>query len=122
MKQLLSVQPIGRSTCRVDWKYLNTPLTLVDLGKTDLKDVALTVLTEKITGRQMTTTEVRDFWTDLLAQGETPYDDIQWARNALAHPNEISLERAVKAKEGMDKIRQTVFEPWTRLYPGDTMP
>jgi len=100
----------------------NTPLTLVDLGKTDLKDVALTVLTEKITGRQMTTIEVQDFWTDLLAQGETPYDDIQWARNALAHPNEISIERAVKAKEGMQKIRQTVFEPWARLYPGDTMP
>jgi hypothetical protein len=98
------------------------PLKLIDLNKSDLFELALGMFTGRLTGKDLTRKETAEFWSKLLAGGDTPYTDIQWARNALAHPNEISLERAIKAKEGMRHIRRTIFDPWERLYPGDTEP
>ena len=97
-------------------------LALKDFNKNDLADKALSVITARITGRALDDAELRAFWSELFAPGDTPYNHIQWARNAMAHPNEISWERAARAKEGIEQIRRSVFNPWNRHHPADTMP
>lgn len=97
-------------------------LSLKDFKKSDLANKALSVVTAKITGRTFDDEGLRTFWSELFSPGDTPYNHIQWARNAMAHPNAISLERAVKAKRGVEHIRRSVFNPWNRHHPADTMP
>ena len=99
-------------------------LPLKDYNKTNLAKTALKRLTEKLTGKDSNDDELKDFWSTLFASKprDSAYRDLEWVRNGQSHPNEVSLQRAVKAVQGMDKIRRTVFEPWARLYPGDTMP
>ena len=99
-------------------------LPLKDYNKTNLANMALGKLSERLTGREMEQQDIKQFWSELFAPkpADSAFRDLEWVRNGQSHPNEVSLKRAIKAVQGMDKIRNQLFYAWDRLYPGDTMP
>ena len=97
-------------------------LPLEDFSGNDLADRGVIRLTGDLRNQKSSKEDSQYFWSKYFGAKDTAFDDIYWVRNALAHHDDISVERAWAATNSMKTIRRAIFKPWYKKHLGDTMP